>query len=209
MEIIDIILIVGFLFPGMIWVATDAKWGVYQKIDPRQAFMNIVMVALIMAALVRLIYLISDHNFSYYELLANIDTYDRTKVIDEMFWSSVLSAVLSYLGLYISKGRLITQALVKLKATNRSEDGSVWSKVHNSKELEFNLAHLYDLKNQFVYIGNIKSTSEKEGLREILFHDVEVYDFNGNLLSQAPQIYVSCPEDNIRLEFYNYRRIPR
>ncbi len=193
----------------MIWVATDAKWGVYQKIDPRQTFMNIVMVALIMAALVRLIYLVSDHNFSYYELLANIDTYDRTKVIDEIFWSSVLSAVLSYLGLYISKGRWITRALVKFKATSRLEDGSVWSKVHNSKGLEFNYAHLYDLKNQFVYIGNIKSTSEKEGLREILFHDVEVYDFNGNLLSQAPQIYVFCPEDNVRLEFYNYRRKPK
>ena len=209
MEIIDIILIVGFLFPGMIWVATDTKWGVYQKIDPRRAFMNIVIVALIMAALVRLIYLVSGHEFSYYELLANIDTYDRTKVIDEMFWSSVLSAVLSYLGLYISKGRLISRALVKLKATDRLEDESVWSKVHNSKEFKYKFGHLYDLKYQLVYIGQIRSSSEKEGFREVLFHDVDVYDFNGNLLSQAPQIYVSCPEDNVRLEFYNYRRKPK
>ena len=208
MEIIDIILIVGFLFPGMIWVATDAKWGVYQKIDPRRAFMNIVIVALIMAALVRLIYLVSGHEFSYYELLANIDTYDRTKVIDEMFWSSVLSAVLSYLGLYISKGRWITRALVKLKATSRLEDGSVWSLLRNIGEFEYKFGHLYDLKHQLVYIGRIRSSSEKEGLREILFHDVDVYDYNGNLLSQAPQIYVSCPEEYVRLEFYNYRRKP-
>ena len=110
---------------------------------------------------------------------------------------------LTIVWLYVSKNDWITKFLIKIKATNRNEEGDVWKQTLDSIGEKFECCRLYNSKSQFVYEGQVKSHTFKKDSREMLLVEAKVFNFSGVLQSKAPYIYVSCPKDHVRLEFFN------
>ena len=68
---------------------------------------------------------------------------------------------------------------------------------------KYKYCRFYDLSNKLIYEGKMQSYSYTEDYREVLLLDVKVYDNSKKLQSKAPYIYLSCPKDQVRLEFFN------
>jgi hypothetical protein len=71
--------------------------------------------------------------------------------------------------------------------------------MHADKNVEY--VHLRDFGKKIVYAGWVELFSGTDKVRELVHHDVEVFDFDGNQLISAPRVYIARPMDNIDVEF--------
>lgn len=63
--------------------------------------------------------------------------------------------------------------------------------IHPIAAVEY--VHFRDFANNIVYAGWVKEFSETDKLRELVLRDVQVYDFEGNMLFETPLIYLAQP----------------
>lgn len=202
MDILNLITILCILIPGTYWAVLDIKYGLYRKLNIRELFINIALFNFVIALLLSGIYWFFDWDFSYFEFLDDSENFKRSELRDEIAISSSIAFIFSKIWLLISNYDLIHTALYKLKLTKRTQKEDIWRTAHNYGKPEFEYCDFYDKQYELVYKGNILAYSETSGFREVLFLDAEVYDFKGNFITRAPYIYVSCPEDQVRMEFY-------
>ena len=99
--------------------------------------------------------------------------------------------------------RWIHKFLRSIKVTRRGLESELWRQIQLIDELEFEFCDYHDLKNERIFSGAVKSYFDSDGIREILLMDVEVFDFQKNLIEQRPYIYLAFPADQVRLDFYN------
>ncbi len=52
-----------------------------------------------------------------------------------------------------------------------------------------------------VYAGRVDAFSETDKLRELTLREVELYEFDGNLLCATPRLYLARRSDYIHIEF--------
>ena len=219
MYLIYLVLIIAILIPGGAWASMDLKYGQFRVLEIRKLLINMIYCNFAIISCVSLTYYFFGLENSYFELINSNEIFvteskesseiyskegfERTDVIDEIGLSVLYAMILTILWLYVSNNDMITWFLTKIKATSRKDEGAIWNKTLDTLGEDFDYGHLYDMKNKLVYKGTINAYSRTESVREILFLDVKVFDFNDNLQSKAPYLYVSCPVDQVRLELFN------
>ena len=80
-------------------------------------------------------------------------------------------------------------------------DEDVWDYTFNSPIPAVEYINLRDFDKNIVYSVWVMSFSETEKLRELVLRDVEVFDFDGQLLFEMPMIYLARAPENIHIEF--------
>ena len=207
MYIILSVLIIAILVPGGAWASLDLKYGQYRELEIRKLLINMIYCNFVIATCVSLTYYILGWENSYFDLINSKDGFELTEVIDEIGFSVLYAMILTIVWLYVSKHDWISRFLIKIGASNRVSEGDIWKQTLDSIGKQFEYCRLYDSKSVLVYEGRLRSHSFKEDSREILFFNAEVFDNSGNLVSKAPFIYVSCPKDQVRLEFFNKGKV--
>jgi hypothetical protein len=80
-------------------------------------------------------------------------------------------------------------------------DENVWDFTFNARDKNVEYVHLRDFDKKVVYAGWVELFSGTEKVRELVLHDVEVFDFDGKQLFASPRVYIARPMDNIDIEF--------
>ena len=71
--------------------------------------------------------------------------------------------ILTILWIYVSNNDMITWFLIKIKATNRKDEGVIWNKTLDSVGKDFDYGHLYDLKiNWFIKEPSTHTHEQKQ-----------------------------------------------
>jgi len=89
----------------------------------------------------------------------------------------------------------------RIRATKRYGDEDVWDFTFNAHDRNVEYVHLRDFDKEIVYAGWVERFSDTEKVRELVLHDVKVYDFEGNELFATPRVYIARPMDDIDIEF--------
>ena len=63
-----------------------------------------------------------------------------------------------------------------------------------------------DNKNKRYYTGWVREYSEYDNFRELLLLEVEIHDFDFNLIAKAPLTYVGLPKDSTTILFLTRER---
>ena len=203
MDLLDLFTILCILVPGAYCAVIDISCGLRRKLNVRWLLINIALFNFAIAMILWLIYWGFSWDYSYFDFVDNTDGFVRSDLKDEIAISAGLAIVISQIWLYIADRRLIYKFLVAIKATRRSQAEDIWRYVHSNEGLDFEFCDYYDFKNELVYKGRVLASSDRESVREIILIDVEIYDFNKNLINERPYIYLAFPEDQVRLDFYN------
>ena len=203
MDILDLFTVLCILVPGTYCAVIDISCGLRRKLNVRWLLINIALFNFAIANILWGIYWLFDIDYSYFDFVDQTNGFKRSDLKDEIAVSAGLAIALSLVWLYISNKGWILRFLITIKATKRTPGDDIWRYTHQSDDPVFEFCNYYDFKNMLIYKGNVKAYSETEGFREILLLDVEVYDFNKNLINERPYIYLAFPEDQVRLDFYN------
>lgn len=205
------------MLPGVVWARFDATYG--KKNDPSQFefVVRSILFGLTSYAVTYLIYQCFHWKFE----MIDLSKAEKTSIISrdlvmQMLAAVVVGFILAVVWLYCVTYKLITRFLQLIRATKRYGDEDVWDYTLNSSDPEFLFAHIRDFENKVTYAGWIRVFSETEKLRELIMTNVDIYDFDGNLISSPPRLYISRKTDAIHIEFpmkpedYNdgYRPLP-
>lgn len=139
-------------------------------------------------------------NFHVFALKKDVAFLDITS-IKEIVIASIVATVCAVIWLYLTNYKIITWLFQKAKTTKRYGDEDVWDYTFNSPRAEVEYVHLRDFEKKITYAGWVELFSETEKLRELVLRDVQVYDFDGNILFETPRVYVARERGNIDLEF--------
>jgi len=187
--------------PGIIWANLDAKFGYGLKPQQYRLLINAFVFGVTTYFALFLIYTSLGFEFGDSGLSSKKLNLNFVSLRDEIFFSIPLSFALSLVWLWTVKNRFLSKFLHKIKVTNRYGDEDVWTYTFNSDTPNVEYVHIRDLENKFVYAGWVKLFSENELIREIVLRDAIVYDESGNIVSEAPILYLSRPKQNFWIEF--------
>ncbi|WP_425989901.1 hypothetical protein [Afipia sp. DC4300-2b1] len=119
----------------------------------------------------------------------------------EIVLASLVAVICSILWLYVTNYKLVTRLLQKIGATKRYGDEDIWEFMFNSRRAEVEYVHLRDFDKKLAYAGWVEAFSESEKQREIVLRDVNVFDFDGNLIMETARVYLARKAENIDIEF--------
>lgn len=190
------------LLPGIVWARLDARYGLKDKPSEFDFFLRAFVYGLVSYAVLFAIYALLHQPFA----MINVTEAEKRNVFTPQIGWEIIAAtgvgfLLGIAWIYASTYKLLTQLLQLIRATKRYGDEDVWDFTFNSTSPSVRFVHLRDFDQRVVYTGWVNAFSETEKLRELTLNDVEVYDFDGNLVSRVPHIYVARKPENIHIEF--------
>jgi hypothetical protein len=199
MDIFFLQLAIIFL-PGIIWERIDTQYGLKRPPAQFDILRRSFVFGLILYTLTYGLYLIIGRPFDYVEPKKD-STFLAASFFDEIAVASFLSLITSTLWLYISRFKVLTRFMQKIKATKRFGDEDVWDFTFNSDSANVEYVHLRDFDKEIVYSGWVEAFSETDKIRELVLRDVKVFNFEGVELFDTPRVYIARPMDNIDIEF--------
>ena len=209
----DFILIFSILFPGMVCVSIEIRYGLYRHTKIRGFFIKMLMANFVIASLMSLFYFLMDWKNSYIKLINGSIWFKRTDVYDEVLWSIGIALGLSLLWLLAIEKRWLNRILKSFKVTRRSDGPDVWSFIHDD-ELDLNVktgrAKIWDEQRKLLFKGKIFEFSDSGISREILLQNAEVYKYYYKgveiIMSDKPIrtsrfLYISLSHKNFWIEY--------
>jgi len=198
-----LILQLAVLFlPGLIWARLDARFALNSKPSDTEFFLRAFLFGLVSYGITFLLFSALGWQFALVEL-ADVGTKSvvTTNIVREILWAVGVGLILSVLWIYAATYKCLTRFLQKIRATKRYGDEDVWDYTFNSPIAAVEYVHLRDFNTKIVYAGWVVSFSETEKLRELVLRDVQVFDFDGNMLFETPMVYLARAPENIHIEF--------
>lgn len=197
-----IVQLVLLLLPGFIWAQLDNKYA--SRLEESQLwFLLRAVIFGVMAHVAAWFLYWSVHQD--YELV-DLGKAQTAEVITgrvglELVIASACAIVLAIAWMYAINYKLFTRFLQWIRATRTYGDEDVWDYALNSSAPEARYVHVRDFENEIAYAGWVNLFSESGKLRELLLTDVQVYDFEGELLFTSPSIYLARKPESIHMEF--------
>ncbi len=197
-----IIQIALIFLPGIIWTGIDSKYA--SKKNQNDLRLTVKAFSFGIASYVALfvIYRSFGAEFDVLKNLApdngNIALKD---VADEIVFATILSFLLAIIWVYAANYKLMVRFLQIIRATKKYGDEDVWDYTFNSESPISEYIHYRDFDKKIVYSGWVSVFSETNKLRELILKDAEVYDFDGNLLYNIPNVYLARSPNDMNLEF--------
>lgn len=199
MDIFFFQLIVIFT-PGIIWERIDAAYGHNRSTAQWDILRRTFIFGLISYVVMFAIFSLCGIPFEIFKIQKDA-TFLDTSAFKEIFVASFIAVLCAVLWLYQSNYKWITRFFQKINATNRYGDEDVWDYTFNSPRAEVEYVHLRDFDKKITYAGWVEIFSETEKLRELVLRDVQVYDFDGQMLFETARVYIARERGNIDLEF--------
>jgi hypothetical protein len=197
------------LLPGLIWARFDARYALKTRPSDTEFFLRAFQFGLVSYGITFLIYWTIGWPFTVVDLGdAASKPVLTSAIVKEILGAICVGFVLSILWIYSATYKWITWILQKIKATKLYGDEDVWDYTFNSPIPAVEYINFRDFENEVVYAGWVVSFSETEKLRELVLRDVQVFDFDGELLFEVPMIYLARAPENIHIEF-PYRATPQ
>jgi len=194
--------VIIILLPGFIWVTLEEMatrtggWHNYERLI-RALFYGIFTYITLYY-----IYKWCGYEFSSVDIPSAADNVIvNSKHFDEIALSIPVSLIFSAIWSAAKNRKIIIRFLQFILVTKKFGDEDVWDYLFNSGDAAIEYVHFRDFESKWVYCGWVKSFSDDQDLREIYMRDVIVYDFDGNIVSEAPNMYLSRKSDSINLEF--------
>lgn len=195
--------------PGIIWARLDAKFGSQTKPSQFELVLNVFVFGLVAYIVTYLLYLIpqvstrADFNLTAFKInderAAEILS---TTIVDDILVATIVSLVLAPAWLALTHYKIVPRFLQHIKVTNRYGDEDVWNFVLNAADKQTQYVNVRDLKTGTTMSGYVAVFSESSSMRELLLHDVLVYDSaTGVLIAEVPRLYFARDPKEITLEF--------
>jgi hypothetical protein len=190
------------LLPGVMWAHLDAKFAAKTKPTHLEFLARSLVFGLVSYAVTYVAFWALGRDFA----VVDLTQVDKKNVItgavaQQIFVATLVGLGLSVLWMYSVNYKLMTRFLQKIKATKSFGDEDVWDFVFNSNDAAAEYAHFRDFENKIVYAGWVSAFSETGRLRELLLVNVQVWDFDGNLLFETPRVYISRKTEGLHVEF--------
>ncbi|WP_312944881.1 DUF6338 family protein [Agrobacterium sp.] len=190
------------LLPGVIWAHLDARFAAKTKPTHLEFLMRALVFGLSSYAVTYLAFWALRIEFT----LVDFTQVDKQNVITaavakQIGVATVVGLLLSVLWMYCVNYKVMTRFLQKIKATKSFGDEDVWDFVFNSNDAAAEYVHVRDFENKIVYAGWVNVFSETGRLRELVLINVEVWDFDANLLFETPRVYISRKTEGLHVEF--------
>lgn len=204
MDIFFFQLVVIFI-PGIIWERVDCAYG---REHPKEQWDVIRRSFVFGLASYGVLYgaaWILGHFFGDLGLkmpqLKKEEAFLDVSTFREILLASMVAVFCSILWLYVTNYKLITRFLQWIGATKRYGDEDIWEFMFNSRRAEVEYVHLRDFDKKLAYAGWVEAFSESEKQRELVLRDVNVFDFDGNLIMETARVYLARKAENIDIEF--------
>ncbi len=190
------------LLPGIIWARLDAR---YASKEPPSEFDFVVrafVYGLASYAVTFALYSLFRQPFAMVDVVAAQQRGVITGQVGvEILIASAVGFCLGVAWVYASTWKVLTRVLQAIRATNRYGDEDVWDFTFNSPSPSVRFVNVRDFGKKIVYAGRVDAFSETGKLRELTLREVEIYDFDGNLLYATPRLYLARRSDDIHIEF--------
>jgi hypothetical protein len=179
-------------FPGIIWAAIHLKYCAIEKPSDARFIVHCFVFGV-------LTYVVTFPAYSFFEAAHPIERFfrDPTKIPDKIFGLKdffITASVALALGVgwtYFLNHKVAGLFLQKIGATKRYGDEDVWAFVFNSAKPYVEYVHVRDFEKKIIYSGWVQAFSDSGKSRELLLRDVQIFDFDGNLMYDMPNIYLS------------------
>ncbi len=197
-----IIQIALIFLPGIIWAGIDSKYASKRERNDLRLTAKAFSFGIASYVTLFVIYGLLGVEFDVFKSLASNDgTVALKDITDEIFFATLLSLVLAVVWVYAVNYKWMVRILHKIRATKKYGDEDVWDYIFNSPGPISNYVHYRDFEKKIVYSGWVYVFSETDRLRELVLNDVQVYDFEGNLLYDMPHVYLARSPDDMHIEF--------
>jgi len=163
--------------------------------------LNAFIFGVLSYAIVYLIYRCKGWSLEIFELDTQSNTLLDQRIFPEIIAATVVSIIGGILTLYVENYKIFTRFVQWIGATKTYGDEDVWDFVLNSPSPAVEFIHFRDFDQRVTYAGFVDKFSESGQLRELVLRDVDVYDFEGNLMYSLPRLYISRDRTNIHIEF--------
>jgi len=197
MDIFFLQLAIIFL-PGLVWERIDAQFA--QKRVPtqfdvlRRTFVFGVVAYIVTYGICRFL----GFPFELFEPKKD-STFLGETAVREIFIATFVAFSCSIVWLYFVNFKILMRFMKRIRATKRYGDEDVWDFTFNAHDRNVEYVHLRDFDKEIVYAGWVERFSDTEKVRELVLHDVKVYDFEGNELFATPRARWTILTSNFRL----------
>ena len=186
--------------PGLIWERIDAQF--LQKRVPTQFDVLRRTFVFGLVAYLATYAIASLAGFRFEFVKPNKDEiFLGATAVNQVIVTTVAAFLCSILWMYFVKFDLLTKFVHLAGASKQFGDEDVWDFTFNARDKNVEYVHLRDFDKKIVYAGWVELFSGTEKVRELVLHDVEVFDFDGNQLFASPRMYIARPMDDIDIEF--------
>jgi hypothetical protein len=186
--------------PGLIWERVDAQF--LQKRVPTQFDVRRRTFVFGLVAYLATYALAAMAGLKFELIIPNKEEiFLGATAVNQVIVTTVVAFMCSILWMYVVKFDLLTKFVHLAGATKQYGDEDVWDFTFNARDKNVEYVHLRDFDKKIVYAGWVELFSGTEKVRELVLHNVEVFDFDGNQLFASPRVYVARPMDNIDIEF--------
>lgn len=186
--------------PGMIWERIDALC--VQKRRPSQ--FEVIRRSFVFGLSAYLMTYIFYHSVGAEFKFVDLKTPNYILSIDifyEIIFASLMALVLSIPYTWIINRGFHYRFFQYIRITKRFGDEDVWDFTFNSRNDNLTYVHIRDFNKKITYAGWVKLYSETEKIRELVLSNVILYDFDGNKILEAPNMYLARAMDDIDIEF--------
>jgi hypothetical protein len=192
--------------PGMLWERIDAMVVQKLKLDQFDVIRRSFVFGIISYLSTYYIYRWAGYDFIFTDLL-NEKSVLSSNHFSEILAATIVSAFLSIIYVSLASRKYHYLFFQFIRATKGFGPEDVWDFALNSRDERVGYAHLRDFNKRIIYAGYIDKFSATEKIRELMFRDVILYDFDGNKILESPRMYIARAMDDIDLEFpYNPKK---
>jgi len=186
--------------PGIIWERMDALFAQKRRPDQFDVIRRAFIFGLVSYALTYGVYEGFGWEFQFVELSRD-KTFLSPLLFREIIATSLVSTACSIAYLYVANRKILYALFQKVGATKRHGDEDIWDLTFNERGASVEYVHLRDFEKGIIYTGWVIAFSDTDKIRELVLRDAVVYNFDGQILFEAPRVYVARAMDKIDIEF--------
>lgn len=204
MEHLDLFVaqIAVIFLPGIIWARLDARYAAKEKRSDLDFLIATFIFGMVAYAATFALYALFKQPFSLIDFDKATDRAVLTpQVGQEILAATAIGFVLAIGWVYASTWKLLTRLLQWIKATKRYGDEDVWDFTFNAPGPFSRYVNVRDFDKKIVYTGWVNAFSETGKLRELTLFDVQIYDWDGQLMYGIPLLYLARKPEDIHIEF--------
>ena len=199
---ITIVQLALIFLPGILWASLDSRYAAKSERTQVEKAVTAFLFGVVAYVATFLLYNFVGRSFDIFEAINSGGTaINFSNIADEIISSTVVSFILALLWLYAATNKVLPKFLQKIGATKKYGDEDVWDYMFNSASPIAEYVYYRNFDKKIVYSGWVKVFSETEKLRELVLENVEVYDFDGNLMFETPLVYLSGDPEGMHIEF--------
>jgi hypothetical protein len=187
--------------PGIVWALIDSRYGARREFSQFAFTLNALLFGFISYSTMAVLSRMCGYPIETPIIDADAKRLDMTPLFWQIGVAMVVAFICSIAWVAASTHKLLSRGLRKLGATKRYGDEDVWDFVFNSNDPMAEYVNVRDFERKIVYSGYVSGFSESGKLRELILRDVQVYDFDGQLLYPMPNIYLSHAAEDVHIEF--------